>query len=1088
MTSEIGHIQRAGALAVFLVSTVVIILGAWTAFTHYRAELLRTKQEDLLAIAQLKQSRIRESLHERMADAEVFAARRPVVAALDPKAPAGLRAESRLQLPAAIDLTVRSYRYRRIVILDKDANTVFPADAAPPESAAMEAIGRTRETHKPTIVDLHRTDLGEMAYGIVAPVNDGKNEAALLGFVYLQADANTKLYTNALGWPTPSASGESILVRRDGDHVVWVSPLRHRRDVAPLDQKMPIADEHLLAAKALRGQTGIINDVVDYRGVEVVATALPVDGTPWILIAKMDRDEVERDIDRLIHVIVVLAGVFIIIAAGVTLLIWRSSRMEVLEEQAELASQYEAAIETTTDGFLRVDRNARVVEVNRALSQMTQYPESELLDMELQQLEGAETPEETTEHLTAIRKAGSARFQTQWRRKDGTLIDIDVSTVFVRTSAGEFYYAYMRDITESLDLTRRLKRMNAFYAFLIHVTEELTNLRRPEEILGAVCRTGVLDGIFELAWAGIIDHEAGNVRIVAAEGAATDYVKSLNITLDPALPTSRGATGLAIRERRTIEINDFQNDPRTAPWLERARIHNIHASAATPVMIGERVVGVLHVCANERGYFDRNILMLLEETAHNIGLAWEAGEATRDRDTERGMREQSEERFRRIFDASPLPKQIHSKTTGDLVSINKAHEELFGYPLHEIRGDAWPEKVYEDPVFRKQIYDEWRRDIQIVADTGRTMPSPEMQLRCRDGSTRTVRGYMTVVGEDVIIAWVDLTEFRKAEAAVVASESRFRGMVEQTVTGFYVVRGSQLLYVNPAFAQMVGWSPEELTGKNPLDFLDEESRAVAVKSAESMTAGASTVGYTVRVKRKDGGFVTLGINGTRALWDGKPALVAMAEDITERTRAEEKVRQSLQRLEKSMAGTLNAVARMVDLRDPYTAGHQRRVGVISADIARELGWAEDRCRTMEMIGLVHDIGKIAVPAEILSKPSRLTPLEFEMIKAHAQASQDILNDVEFDIPVGEIIGQHHERLDGSGYPKGLKGDEILPEARILAVADVLESMASHRPYRAALGVDAALGELTSKKGTHFDTAIVEAAVRMVREKNYQLPK
>jgi putative nucleotidyltransferase with HDIG domain len=188
-----------------------------------------------------------------------------------------------------------------------------------------------------------------------------------------------------------------------------------------------------------------------------------------------------------------------------------------------------------------------------------------------------------------------------------------------------------------------------------------------------------------------------------------------------------------------------------------------------------------------------------------------------------------------------------------------------------------------------------------------------------------------------------------------------------------------------------------------------------------------------------------------------------------------------------MRGTLQAVANMVDLRDPYTSGHERRVGIIASDIAREMGWSEERCQNLQLIGLVHDIGKIAIPAEILSKPTRLTALEYEMVKTHAQQGYEILKDVEFPLPIAEIIREHHERMDGSGYPQGLKGEEILPEARILAVADVLESIASHRPYRPALGIDAAIEEIEKHRGIWFDPDVVDATLRLIRDKGYLLP-
>ena len=188
-----------------------------------------------------------------------------------------------------------------------------------------------------------------------------------------------------------------------------------------------------------------------------------------------------------------------------------------------------------------------------------------------------------------------------------------------------------------------------------------------------------------------------------------------------------------------------------------------------------------------------------------------------------------------------------------------------------------------------------------------------------------------------------------------------------------------------------------------------------------------------------------------------------------------------------MESTLQAVASVVEAHDPYTAGHERRVGIIAADIAREMGWSEEKCHTLQLIGLVHDIGKMSIPAEILSKPGLLSVIEFELVKTHAEQGYKIFQDVEFPLPIAEIIREHHERMDGSGYPRGLKGDETLLESRILAVADVLEAMASHRPYRASLGLEEAIHEIETNRGQHFDPEVVDAMLRLFRKKDYQVP-
>ena len=212
------------------------------------------------------------------------------------------------------------------------------------------------------------------------------------------------------------------------------------------------------------------------------------------------------------------------------------------------------------------------------------------------------------------------------------------------------------------------------------------------------------------------------------------------------------------------------------------------------------------------------------------------------------------------------------------------------------------------------------------------------------------------------------------------------------------------------------------------------------------------------------------------------------EDISERKRIEEERQGIIERLRKSLGATVQAIATVVDARDPYTAGHQRRTADLGRAIATEMGFVPDRIDFVRIVSTIHDLGKISVPAEILSKPTKLTELEFSLIKTHAQSGYDILKDVDFPWPVAQVILQHHERLNGSGYPQGLRGDEILIEARIIAVSDVVESMASHRPYRAALGIEAAIEEITANRGILYDPQVVDACLRLFREKGYRLDK
>ncbi|WP_230874578.1 HD domain-containing phosphohydrolase [Methylomonas sp. LL1] len=214
--------------------------------------------------------------------------------------------------------------------------------------------------------------------------------------------------------------------------------------------------------------------------------------------------------------------------------------------------------------------------------------------------------------------------------------------------------------------------------------------------------------------------------------------------------------------------------------------------------------------------------------------------------------------------------------------------------------------------------------------------------------------------------------------------------------------------------------------------------------------------------------------------------------VEERTRdlrtALESLHESQKKYTAVLEETILAISMTIEKRDPYTAGHQWRVSLMAVEIARELGMSSNSIEGLRLGAMVHDIGKIYVPVDILIRPGRLTELEFSLIKVHSQVGGDIMQQVHFPWPVADMILQHHERMDGSGYPRGLKGDEILPEARVIGVADVLEAMASDRPYRPALGLDLALAEIRRGAGSIYDQDVAAACLRLFEQRGYSMPK
>lgn len=209
--------------------------------------------------------------------------------------------------------------------------------------------------------------------------------------------------------------------------------------------------------------------------------------------------------------------------------------------------------------------------------------------------------------------------------------------------------------------------------------------------------------------------------------------------------------------------------------------------------------------------------------------------------------------------------------------------------------------------------------------------------------------------------------------------------------------------------------------------------------------------------------------------------VVVFHDVTEQQQAMNQLQESQEELRINLIGTIGVIGKAVEARDPYTSGHQQRVSGLARAIAQEMGLDHEQVEWIRMGAAIHDIGKIHLPAEILSKPGRINEMEYELIKTHAQVGYEILKDVKFPWPIADIAHQHHERLDGSGYPQGLKGKEICLEARIVAVADVLEAMSSHRPYRPAIGIEKALDEITGKRGKIYDPDVVDACLRLFKQ-------
>jgi len=417
------------------------------------------------------------------------------------------------------------------------------------------------------------------------------------------------------------------------------------------------------------------------------------------------------------------------------------------------------------------------------------------------------------------------------------------------------------------------------------------------------------------------------------------------------------------------------------------------------------------------------------------------------------------------------------------VEINKAGLWLFpaGTKKEDIIGKNIVEIVLD--IKKTGRYDKYME----VLKTGKPFFVDDMVPHPKFGGVHlALRAFK--VGNNLGIISTDITELKRAEEELKEAKSHFETLFNFVADPMVIVSGKgKLLEVTDRVQEITGFKKEELVGKNfmKVKILTAKSKAIAIKNLAKRMMGMKIAPYQVEVLTKEGKKMPYEINAARIDYRGKPADMVVFRDISERKKVQEELQGTLKKLRGALGATIQAMTLTVETRDAYTAGHQRRVTNLARAIAKEMKLSKDQIDGIRTAGTIHDLGKIGVPAEILNKPTRLIDLEFNLIKTHPLVGYNILKQIEFPWPVAEIVLQHHERINGSGYPRGLSDEDILPEARILGVADVVEAMASHRPYRPALGIDKALEEISQNKGVLYDPQVVDTCVKLFRKKRFQ---
>lgn len=403
--------------------------------------------------------------------------------------------------------------------------------------------------------------------------------------------------------------------------------------------------------------------------------------------------------------------------------------------------------------------------------------------------------------------------------------------------------------------------------------------------------------------------------------------------------------------------------------------------------------------------------------------------------------------------------------------FEQSKESLLATKIFDIDGNFliqdWPE-YWQEVQSKKTLITE----IIYKSKNGRSFPIEVTAHHMKHNSSQ----YMCIIVKN-------LAERQRVENALRRSEEE-KSLILDSLSEFVAYYDSKLkvLWVNRAVSEVVGEPASRLIGLTWEQIWQKLNVETGIHPVKTVVQTGKY--HKKEVTSKDGRSWFIRAYPVKNLEDDIVGIVEVALDISQRKSAEQQRRLNLARTRRILEETVEALAATSERRDPYTAGHQRRVSQLACAIARELGFSYDRVEGVRMAANIHDVGKVYVPAEILSKPTTLTRLEFSIIQTHPQIGYDILKDIEFPWPIAKIVLQHHEKLNGLGYPNGLASKDILIESKILTVSDVVEAMASHRPYRASLGIDAALDEIQGKKGDFYDQEIVEICLNLFNRKKF----
>jgi len=818
---------------------------------------------------------------------------------------------------------------------------------------------------------------------------------------------------------------------------------------------------------------------------------------------------------------------------------------KVLEKTAELQTseqRFRSLIENASDLVTVVDAKGVITYMSPSVKQLGGYESGEVLGTQYLDYVHPDDHAAAVSEMTALQRNPQTLQKTEfrYRHKDGTWITLEsVARNALADPAIQGIVVNARDITERKRAAEKIAKLNRLYATLSGINMAIVHSADPAQLFDRVCEVAVTQGKFSMAWIGTTERSDQMMTPVAQRGLSQDDMAAVRNSIG-GIAKSRSRAATAIRENRIVYSSDYGAEALAATWRGAVVERSVRGYAALPIAQRGKVVGLLALYVTERNFFDPEQFALLEEMRTDISFAMDRFDTEAKKAQAEAALRESEVRLKAIFDAAADGIVVAETESGRFAAANASLCRMLGYSLDELleRSVSDIHPVEALPHVMRQFELQGKSEIKVASD---------LPVKRKDGSVfyADVNSTPMTLGGTTCVLGIfrDVTERKQAEeelrrlnwalralgqsnsALVHAGTEKelFRSCCDAIASaGTYplawiglarddlehsieiaAAAGAATAYLEDI---ALSWAEAPL-GQGPVgtairtgatqvidDLAEnvayqpwiERARSHGLASSVSLPIRADTgpLGALVVFSREKDAFGKAEVELFEELAADIGYGIASRRTREERDHLQQEQLLGVERLKDALIGTIGAVALTVEKRDPYTAGHQQRVAELCVAIGRKLDFAEDRLEGLRLGATIHDIGKIYVPAEILNRPGKLAAVEFEIIKSHPQVGYDIVKDIKFPWPVNHMILQHHERLDGSGYPNALKGEGIIMEARILAVADMVEAMSSHRPYRAGLGIEAALAQIRKEAGSKLDAQVVDACLDLFQKKEF----